>query len=713
MANQVSLQSDVGSLGIAGLGAFTSLLATMSADNVQPMAMIQLEHLGTVLHVNGPYASRVPEVLKRVISHPVGRLSLTIGWRRGDAISTLAETAGGQAIALLATALVNIYDNEDYGMILSRLCSSLLPKSMPVSNPAQLADIAKMIAHKAAKLAFGNLLAQQTVRVLSAYDQLNLPKPLKDLFETPAEESIIQLFESLSYLQKENHLVRFTGSIGALYIAAIVLFMFPCCTMITVETVVIHDNDDRRIIVEISAEGPTRIQVETEVSLHQPLVSTPVISNGYSGRVAPPLMWDGCLVEALRLEFGRHGLLLTQDFLESFCGFMVQIAPHIRLSDMGNMPSTDTKSRKTFKSMLGPHYRRHMATVCQAICHYTPDELTSDPVERWHHLVHVGERDLKPIQCDCGDGYPLILAWQSRDGACPRHRIWRAVGHALSVGLMCFLLRPHGSVSINIHLFKQSSPPLEGRTLLRTLSALGFSYPKAQEPRFSQRPSQIYSLFLDLLHDPTIGGPYFCIGISSHGCSIYPTILDGFEIESGGILSFELHEGAFIHDGIYYQALSGDQGRTRELLYGTPAEQMSPITMSALEQPMSLTASLRRGFEEVLLRLDVYDSGHYFNVAAAEAILGLMCLDTTQSCEHSDKDALQAEYEGLVAVARVGMVPSPDRKVNVLMTWGDPIAQFLACGFGYTGDGHLLLNCCLNCGVRQAIEGNYGVLIAA
>ncbi|KAK8104716.1 uncharacterized protein PG998_011749 [Apiospora kogelbergensis] len=712
MANQVSLQSDVGSLGIAGLGAFTSLLATMSADNVQPMAMIQLEHLGAVFHVNGPYASRVPEVLKRVISHPVGRLSLTVGWRRGDTISALAETAGGQAIALLATALANIYGYEEYGMILSRLCSSLLPKSMPVSNPAQLADIAKMIAHKAAKLAFGNLLAQQTVRVLSAYEKLSLLKPPEDLLEIPAEESIIQLFESLRYLQKEKHLVRFTGSIGALYIVAIVLFMFPCYTMITVESVVIHDNDDRRIIVEISAEGPTRIQVETEVSLHQPLVSTPVESLGRIDPVASPLMWDGCLVEALRLEFGRHGLLLTQDFLESFCGFMVQIAPHIRLSDMRNT-SAYAKSRKTFKSMLGPHYRRHMATVCQAICHYTPDELTSDPVEKWHHLVHVCERDLKPIQCDCGDGYRMILAWQSRDGACPRHKIWRAVGHALSVGLMCFLLRPHGSVSINIHLFKQSSPPLEGRILLRTLSALGFSHPGVKEPRFPQPPPLLnYNLFLDLLQDPNIKEIYSRIGISSHGCSIYPTILDGFEIESGGIFSFELREGAFIHDGMYHQLLSGDEGRTRESLYGTPAEQMSPITTSVLEQPMSLTASLRRGFKEVLLRLDVYDSGHYFNVAAENAILGLMCLDTTQSCEHSDKDALEAEHEGLVAVARVGMVPSLDRKVNVLMTRGDSIAQFLACGFGDAEDGHLLLNCCLNCGVRQAIEGRYEVLIA-
>ncbi|KAK2066059.1 hypothetical protein LY76DRAFT_611075 [Colletotrichum caudatum] len=246
----VQLQSDVNALGFAGLGAFSGVLSAMSADNVHPIAMIQLENLGSLFHVNGENAGLIPEVLKNAVSHKIGRLSLSVGWRRGDAVSMLGDSAGGQAISLLMTALDRIYARHHCGLILSNLCSSLLPKSMPASNPMHLADVAHLVAAKAAKLSFGNLLAQQTHRVLSFYDQLGKKSP-KDLLEIPTTESIVVLFECLSKLQQDRHLVRVSGSIGILYLATLIRFMFPQSAMIAVESVVIHDNEGRRIFMAI------------------------------------------------------------------------------------------------------------------------------------------------------------------------------------------------------------------------------------------------------------------------------------------------------------------------------------------------------------------------------------------------------------------------------------------------------------------------------
>ncbi|EFQ30408.1 uncharacterized protein GLRG_05552 [Colletotrichum graminicola M1.001] len=242
----VQLQSDVGTLAFAGLGAFSTVLSAMSADDVHPIAMIQLENLGLLFHVNGTNAGLIPEVLKNAMSHSIGRLSLSVGWRRGDAVSMLGDSAGGQAISLLMTALDGIYNRQEYGLILSKLCTSLLPKSMPASNPVHLADVANLVAAKAGRLSIGNLLAQQTHRVLSVYDHLGKKSP-GDLLEIPTTESIVQLLECLSNLQQDRHIVRVSGSIGIIYLGALILFMFPQSAMIVVESVVIHDNEGRRL----------------------------------------------------------------------------------------------------------------------------------------------------------------------------------------------------------------------------------------------------------------------------------------------------------------------------------------------------------------------------------------------------------------------------------------------------------------------------------
>lgn len=59
MPNEVSPQVDIGQLTLRGLGSFTPLLATLTADDVNPMAMIQMENLGAVFPINGEYARQV------------------------------------------------------------------------------------------------------------------------------------------------------------------------------------------------------------------------------------------------------------------------------------------------------------------------------------------------------------------------------------------------------------------------------------------------------------------------------------------------------------------------------------------------------------------------------------------------------------------------------------------------------------------------------
>lgn len=92
----IQSQADIGSLGIHGLGAFSSLLATLSADNVTPAAMVQMERLGASVLVNGPHAERCKDLMQRCSSTRLDRLGLLIGWRKDDSVSLMAASAGGR-----------------------------------------------------------------------------------------------------------------------------------------------------------------------------------------------------------------------------------------------------------------------------------------------------------------------------------------------------------------------------------------------------------------------------------------------------------------------------------------------------------------------------------------------------------------------------------------------------------------------------------------
>ncbi|KAF3005514.1 hypothetical protein E8E14_002856 [Neopestalotiopsis sp. 37M] len=205
------------------------------------------------------------------------------------------------------------------------------------------------------------------------------------------------------------------------------------------------------------------------------------------------------------------------------------------------------------------------------------------------------------------------------------------------------------------------------------------------------------------LNDPLLGH-------SSRGYSIYPTVLDSLRVEPEGCFTFRVTEGLFIHKGVYYNSLCDETKRPRCDSIARSSTELSPLRIPKLVEPLSLSVSLREGFEEVLLTFNVQRAGLYFHVSAFDAVVGLMCLDTTPNCGHDMDDVLREEYETQVTVKSVGEASNQDYKLAITMTSRNPQAQFLACGSGTQGD--LLLQCCLNCGVQQALECGYTNLIA-
>lgn len=97
----VPAQADI--VGIPGavmttLSLTQGLLRAVSADNVNPRAVIQMERLGSCFHSNGPWASRVPDLLCRASSVRLERLSAWIDWGQNDTASFMSKTTGGKTI---------------------------------------------------------------------------------------------------------------------------------------------------------------------------------------------------------------------------------------------------------------------------------------------------------------------------------------------------------------------------------------------------------------------------------------------------------------------------------------------------------------------------------------------------------------------------------------------------------------------------------------
>lgn len=204
-------QVDIGSLSLNGLAAFAPVLATLSANNVTSMAMIQLQILGALFHINREFAAKVPDLLQRCSSVRPDRLAMAIGWRKGDAASLMAESAGEQAVSLLSVCLASLYGRDQYGSILCELCQKLLPTSTAIPSVAQIANAAELLSGKLATLGFGNFLTRQVVKIHKIYENLDRQVP-EGLLEKITDEGMIELLFKLSRAQwEESEFVRIVG----------------------------------------------------------------------------------------------------------------------------------------------------------------------------------------------------------------------------------------------------------------------------------------------------------------------------------------------------------------------------------------------------------------------------------------------------------------------------------------------------------------------
>lgn len=193
-----------------------------------PTAMLQMEKLGSCFHVSGPYADRVKDLLQRANNVRLDRLALVVGWRKNDSASLMAQSAGGQAISLVALCLRSLYGDEELARILAGLCTNLLPYSSNVASQNQLLDVANILANKVGALGFGNLLAQEVSKLHDAFRLLVGVKISGSWLEPLSADFMIDLLGIIGdAFRQDGSICRIRGEEGMGQVISLLKALFP------------------------------------------------------------------------------------------------------------------------------------------------------------------------------------------------------------------------------------------------------------------------------------------------------------------------------------------------------------------------------------------------------------------------------------------------------------------------------------------------------
>ncbi|KAL8779216.1 MAG: hypothetical protein Q9203_006662 [Teloschistes exilis] len=333
MSGTVSLQADVGNLGLLTLNSFRGVLSAMSTDDVQPAAMPQVQDIGSLFHANGKFASTVSDELQRSPSHRLDMLSCAVGWRKGDATSILSQSAGGQAAALLALFLRNTYDHRTAGEILYRLPQRCMSRSRCVASIKQLAEVLTKVSGKIASMGYGNFLAEQVTKLRLVYFQVDRAIP-DDFLCNMTEETTAEMLECISRAQRETGTrarIRGTTSVG--HIMTFPLVLCADDVEIPVEGTVIHGGSNKYIFLEVvyppsDQREITKVQLETAMELKEFSSIVGGINGDFPQKdVIRTFSWKGWLAARLDLLSPSIQILNRDVVITDCCNFIWNLFP--------------------------------------------------------------------------------------------------------------------------------------------------------------------------------------------------------------------------------------------------------------------------------------------------------------------------------------------------------------------------------------------------
>lgn len=709
MSRDISLQADVGNLGLQGLRGVSHVLAALSADNVNPLAMVQMESLGATLPTSGECAEKVKGLLQRCGDRRLVQLCMIVGWRKDDSASFMANSAGGQAVALVSVCLVNICQAPDTGTILGRLCSKLLPKSTNVSSFQQLAEVAVRLTGKLNTLGFGNLLAREVSRIPQAYEALGNPVP-RDLLKTLDVESATDLLEAVSRaLTEERKICRISGSRGMGLILGLVQVLFQRNTVVTVEGTIIQDVENSSIICEIvhrEREELTFVHLETSISTTRSVeLPIAIFPTTFKASLPTPCCfnWNGWLADRLQLTMVNYGLNCDQPILDACCNLLVCLPSAIGFDSAILRPIRKPKTAPEspnlpLMTLLGPLPQARIHRICKEVFRTEPAACQMDLRTTFTNLVAIMGSKAHGISCICP--YGMKCEWKSGwvrmppragrepDIGCAKRYLWHYIGRTLISALWCFFINASAGATV--------FPPDEEDFDFLTQAVTG--------KKTSVTARYIMHHVMALVTTRRRGLRE--VAVCSDSSTIYPTILETLSVPSHQAITFALVEGNLIFEGRYHRYLSTESVGFRPL--ATKAiynGKIRPCHSGVHTGNTSVT--VREGHDFLELICTVKYAGIDVKIDLKRVISGYITMLWTDPCPHPAMDCMDlVKYP---AISTSVASPAAQDQIGVAMTRGNPVAQLLCCGEDF--QPVLQHNSCLNCAAERLAGIDYVVLI--
>ncbi|KFY19358.1 hypothetical protein V491_04483 [Pseudogymnoascus sp. VKM F-3775] len=714
--SQVTPQVDVGGLTLNGLAAFGPLLAALSADNVPPLAMIQMENLGSLFHINGKYALQVPDLLQRYKSTRMDRLGLLIGWRKGDAASLMSQSAGGQAISLLSMCILSLYDDSDSGLLLSALSKNVLPRAIAISSPSQLVQVAKSLSPKLEVLGFGNILAAQVVRVYDAYKHFGKSVP-ENFLDSITPDSLAELLYAITRAVREDStVVRITGSRSVGLILAIVTIMFPEDTFVTIENVIVFDGLRKKILVEFTdSEEVINVRIESKLQIQSSVPILPICTKSSIPALRSYCYkWTGCMADMLQVMFVEEGLICPEALRVACCDMFEPLSKTLGNCD-SEFDKIDLLGNRGLIRLLGLYPRERIERVCQELWRIPLGwaKSASSLESAFRNLMRAFAEATPNISCTCKPEHRCFIdsGWLEYDTgdysngieprSCPLYRLWRAVGDAICCGLCCLFINADDAATI-VHPMGSSVY----RSILRTIPDLrNLPDYKIRKQRYTER-LQYDTVYRSIAF---ICGANNGIASSSNSSTVYMAALQTPRLPNKLDAQFILVEGQLIFNGRYHRSLVAvgqDRPEAEDIRRGT-----QPIIPSSIGEHSSLELTILEAVHFLQLTTTIVLGGVIVHPNLQDIILASWEAREADRCNHPANTPLEAQYEPEVVITSVATTNVLRRRMAIAQVSRNPVAQLLACDFKQRT--LLQTGCCLNCLCEEARKTRNTMIIVA
>lgn len=704
MSKEIAQQVDVGSLTLNSLSAFNTVLSAISADDITPGSLIQLSALGSHFHVSGQHAAQIPDLLQRTASTRLDRLGIVIGWKKGDAASYMAHSAGGQAVSLLCLCLQNIQsqNSDKTGEILYDICERILPRDQSIASIRQLGDAAKLLSNKLAPIGFGNVIASMAFKILSVYEKLQKPAP-DDLFDSLTREGLVEFLTAVGRVfDEEDCQLRVTGTRATAFLLAIVKILFPKDLTLTVEELIIHQGPGQGIIFNIvhHDDDPSGTRVEVEHKIRQS--SSQILPLGFELKKAAGLhctfayRWHGHIRHALETSFHSVGLLCPESLIVACCDEVLHI---LQLPKKGSPRGRCEIPRAGLMALLGTDPLTRMFSTFQTLLHCAPSDAFPDEPSAFAHLVASFEKAIHGRACTCdgrhhcdrASGWTNALRAQKKvSRRCVPRFLWLVIGQAIYHTVCCMFVDACDGTMI---YFRRDTPSmLENFDWSRKDGEFNESLWGRCEHAFKE-------MFGYLVAHASSG---LCLASSNEMSTLFPSILTELCMNHDYGFHFKLVDGQIIMKHQYYRGIvsTNTPGRRRHKPSKQPPDDL--LVPSSAGEHVDVHFAVLENADSLTLRTAVVMQGRSININMHDIVVGSMGAVLSTACDHHAGARLKPPLLDKVCTTTVAEPLAPRGKMAIVQTKGNAQAQLLAC----CEETNALVqrDCCLHCAVREAMK---------